>query len=134
MEPLGGIEPPTFALPRRRYTPKPQWQWRGHQWTRFNHCGFSSEEGVQMQQAQVGDITRRLACRDRIAWYCARLEILWDFPSGVQISLSAPPPATTCDDAERSACLMRCLDLPRPWKEKIVAPPPGSKQVQSRCD
>ena len=26
MEPLGGIEPPTFALPRRRYTPKPQWQ------------------------------------------------------------------------------------------------------------
>ena len=45
MEPLGGIEPPTFALPRRRYTPKPQWQWRGHQWTRFNHCGFSSEEG-----------------------------------------------------------------------------------------
>ena len=26
VEPLGGIEPPTFALPRRRYTPKPQWR------------------------------------------------------------------------------------------------------------
>ena len=24
MEPLGGIEPPTYALPRRRYTAKPQ--------------------------------------------------------------------------------------------------------------
>ena len=24
MEPLGGIEPPTYALPRRRYASKPQ--------------------------------------------------------------------------------------------------------------
>ena len=29
LEPLGGIEPPTFALPRRRYTPKPQWRRSG---------------------------------------------------------------------------------------------------------
>ena len=27
MEPLVGIEPTTYALPRRRYTTKPQWQY-----------------------------------------------------------------------------------------------------------
>ena len=31
----------------------------------------------------------RVTSRDRIAWYCARLEIVFPLDSGVQISLSA---------------------------------------------
>ena len=39
MEPLGGIEPPTFALPRRRYTSKPQWHNLHDKADRFNRGG-----------------------------------------------------------------------------------------------
>lgn len=56
MEPLGGIEPPTFALPRRRYTPKPQWRRVWHLWTRFNR--YDSER-LFHQQTQVENVARR---------------------------------------------------------------------------
>ena len=45
MEPLGGIEPPTFALPRRRYTSKPQWQHYDEGSNLFNRGGFHREYG-----------------------------------------------------------------------------------------
>jgi hypothetical protein len=51
LEPLGGIEPPTFALPRRRYTPKPQWQYDSHPKFRFNHYGLG-DVAVSMSMLQ----------------------------------------------------------------------------------
>ena len=71
MEPLGGIEPPTFALPRRRYTPKPQWQWGAIGGLDLTTADSTVRRACEMQQAQVKDIARRLTCRDRIARYCA---------------------------------------------------------------
>ena len=40
MEPLGGIEPPTFALPRRRYTSKPQRQRSNDRRSWFNRGDY----------------------------------------------------------------------------------------------
>ncbi len=50
MEPLGGIEPPTFALPRRRYTPKPQWQRGRHLRQRFNAYGGAVRSTPQRRE------------------------------------------------------------------------------------
>ena len=117
MEPLGGIEPPTFALPRRRYTPKPQWQWRGHQWTRFNHCGFSSEERVQMQQAQVGDIARRPTLPRSHSLVLRKTGNLVGFSLGSSnLPLGATtryPPATTLNAARALCGVSICHDRGR---------------------
>ncbi|SVA39606.1 uncharacterized protein METZ01_LOCUS92460 [marine metagenome] len=77
-EPLGGIEPPTFALPRRRYTSKPQWQRSAVRRGRYNRGGrtppISHAANVMVKTG------RRLGTpsRGRIARYCAGLESPWD--------------------------------------------------------
>ena len=40
-EPLVGIEPMTYALPMRRYTPKPQWQYVSDLTLDYNHYDYS---------------------------------------------------------------------------------------------
>ena len=77
-EPLGGIEPPTFALPRRRYTSKPQWQRSAVRRGRYNRGGrtppISHAANVMVK---TGDGWGTLS-RGRIARYCAGLESPWD--------------------------------------------------------
>lgn len=46
-EPLARIELATYALPRRRYTPKPQWRQLHESGLRFNRYGKKSKDYIQ---------------------------------------------------------------------------------------
>ena len=78
MEPLGGIEPPTFALPRRRYTSKPQWQRDSDRRDWFNRGGVTDlSPPASIVMVKTGSLFEGPS-RGRIAWYCAGLESPWD--------------------------------------------------------